>query len=359
MARMRADRLLAALLVLQARTRVTAAELARELEVSVATARRDLEALSTAGVPVYPQPGRGGGWSLLGGARTDLTGLTAAEARALFLLLGPATAAPGSRSALRKLLRALPVTFRADAQAAAAAVVVDRARWDHTDDARPEPVEVLQDAVVRRRKVDLGYANRSGERTRRLVDPWGLVDKDDVWYLLAGTEAGQRTFRVARILDARVTDLAAHRPADLDLPQAWQAVVDEVERRRSPAAATVLIAARLFPVLDVRFGRHAVAEGPSDDGRIRVRLAAPSARTIAEQLAGLGGAVEVLEPAAVRVELVRIGAELVATHSTPDPGRSRAPGRDMRAAGSAHTASARETPRGATAADQPSASSSS
>src|SRR5947208_2108949 len=85
---MRADRLVATLLVLQSRGRVTASELADELEVSVATARRDLEALSAAGVPVYPQPGRGGGWSLVGGARTDLTGLTSTEARALFLLAG-------------------------------------------------------------------------------------------------------------------------------------------------------------------------------------------------------------------------------------------------------------------------------
>src|SRR5687767_989140 len=87
---MRADRLVATLLLMQARGRVTAAELAEELEVSTATARRDLEALSTAGVPVYPQPGRGGGWSLVGGARTDLSGLTAAEAQALFLIAGPA-----------------------------------------------------------------------------------------------------------------------------------------------------------------------------------------------------------------------------------------------------------------------------
>src|SRR5882724_3559599 len=87
--RMRADRLVAILLMMQTRGRVTAAEVAEELETSVATARRDLEALSTAGVPVYPQPGRGGGWSLIGGARTDLTGLTAGEARALFLLAGP------------------------------------------------------------------------------------------------------------------------------------------------------------------------------------------------------------------------------------------------------------------------------
>ena len=119
---MRADRLVATLLLMQSRGRVTAAELAEELEVSVATARRDLEALSTAGIPVYPQPGRGGGWSLLGGARTDLSGLTAAEAQALFLLVGPAAAvAPEAKAALRKLVRALPDTFRADAEAVARA----------------------------------------------------------------------------------------------------------------------------------------------------------------------------------------------------------------------------------------------
>src|SRR5258706_335332 len=101
---MRADRLVATLLLMQARGRVTAAELAAELEISVATARRDLEALSVAGVPVYPQPGRGGGWSLVGGAKTDLSGLTATEAQALFLLAGPAAAGvPEVRSALRKL----------------------------------------------------------------------------------------------------------------------------------------------------------------------------------------------------------------------------------------------------------------
>ena len=127
---MRADRLVATLLLMQARGRVTAAEVAEELEVSVATARRDLEALSAAGIPVYPQPGRGGGWSLVGGARTDLSGLTAAEAQALFLLVGPAAAvAPEVKAALRKLARALPDTFRADAEAAAEAVVIDPARW--------------------------------------------------------------------------------------------------------------------------------------------------------------------------------------------------------------------------------------
>jgi hypothetical protein len=118
------------LLLLQARGRVTAAELATELEVSVKTARRDLESLSTAGLPVYAQPGRGGGWQLLGGGRTDLSGLNAAEARALFLIAGPHTRlAPEAKAALRKLVRALPEPFREPATAAAEAVVLDPAGW--------------------------------------------------------------------------------------------------------------------------------------------------------------------------------------------------------------------------------------
>src|ERR1700685_1061078 len=116
---MRADRLVAALLVLQARGRVTAQELGQELEVSTRTARRDLEGLAMAGIPVYSQPGRGGGWTLIGGSRTDLSGLTAAEARTLFLVAGPSTATPELRTALRKLVRALPATFRSDAAGAA------------------------------------------------------------------------------------------------------------------------------------------------------------------------------------------------------------------------------------------------
>ncbi|MER6828736.1 YafY family protein [Streptosporangium sp. NPDC000563] len=308
---MRADRLVAVLLLMQARGRVTASELAEELEVSVATARRDLEALSAAGVPVYPQPGRGGGWSLVGGARTDLSGLSATEAQALFLLLGPATSVvPEARSALRKLLRALPGTFRADAEAAARAIVVDPAGWGARERRRPQPVEVLQNATVRHLKVDLTYTNRAGEQRRRLVAPWGLIDKDDIWYLMAGTDDGQRTFRVDRIVEAVVTDLPSQRPDDFELSQAWQRVVDEMERRRSRVSATVLADARHLPVLRDQFGRHCVVEGPAGDGRVRVRLSAPTPLMIAQQLAGWGAAVEVEEPDPVRAELARLGSEL-------------------------------------------------
>jgi predicted DNA-binding transcriptional regulator YafY len=313
---MRADRLIATLLLMQSRGRVTAAELATELEVSVATARRDLEALSSAGIPVYPQPGRGGGWSLVGGGRTDLSGLSATEAQALFLLVGPAAAVSDeAKAALRKLVRALPQTFRADAEAAASATLIDPARWGERDRRRPELVGLLQAAVVRRHKVRLTYLGRARERTERLIDPWGLVDKDDTWYLLAGTERGQRTFRVDRIIAAEPTAQPAERPPDgFTLASAWQQVTGAVEEKRSRTWATVLIEARFVPVLHDHFGRHLRADGNHDDGRARVRLAAPTPLDIARNLAGWGSLIEVVEPRSVQAELDRIGAELTARY---------------------------------------------
>jgi predicted DNA-binding transcriptional regulator YafY len=308
---MRADRLVAALLLMQARGRVTAAELAGELEVSVATARRDLEALSAAGIPVYPQPGRGGGWSLVGGARTDLSGLTATEAQALFLLVGPAAAVSAeAKAALRKLVRALPPTSRPAPAPAAEATMIDPARWGDPDRNRPAMVDLLQAAVVRRRKVRLTYAGRTREQAERLVDPWGLVDKDDTWYLLAGTEHGQRTFRVDRIIAAEPTGQPAQRPDDFTLDAAWTQVVGEVERRRSRTWATVLVDARFVPVLRTQFGRHCHVEGEPGHGRARVRLAAPTPLDIARHLAGWGAMIEVTDPPSVQAELARIGAEL-------------------------------------------------
>ncbi|MER7079550.1 Predicted DNA-binding transcriptional regulator YafY, contains an HTH and WYL domains [Saccharopolyspora kobensis] len=309
---MRADRLVAALLLLQARGRMTAADLAEELEVSVATARRDLEALSAAGIPVYPQQGRGGGWSLVGGARTDLSGLNAAESQALFALLGPASsAAPELTSALRKLIRALPATFRADAEAAAAAVVSDPARWGERSRKPPELLERLRNATVRRLKVRLTH----GSSAERLVDPLGLIDKDGIWYLIADTEAGRRTFRVDRIAAATTAEQPAERPDDFDLAAEWQRVVADVEQRRSLVSAVVLVDAELFPVLCKHFGRHCDPIG-AEAGRVRARVTAHLARSLAEQLAGWGAAVEVLEPESVRRELARIGHDLTERYAT-------------------------------------------
>ena len=328
---MRADRLVAVLLLMQSRGQVTAAQVAAELEVSVATARRDLEALSAAGIPVYPQPGRGGGWSLVGGARTDLSGLSAPEARALFLLAGPAAAGSDAavsdeaKAALRKLVRALPQTFRADAEAAASATMIDPAGWGEPGRARPALVDLLQSAVIQRGKVRLSYLTRTGERSERLVDPWGLVDKDDTWYLIAGTERGQRTFRVDRIAEAVPTDLPAERPDDFALTAAWRQIVGEVEDLRSRTWATVLIEPRFVPVLRDRFGRHCHDDGHLADGRARMRVAAPAPRDLAQNLAGWGALIEVTEPESVQAELARIGAELTGRYRSPagSPGALR------------------------------------
>ncbi|MCA5894866.1 WYL domain-containing protein [Isoptericola sp. NEAU-Y5] len=339
---MRADRLIQVLLHLQSRPRVTAAELAADLEVSVATARRDLEALSTAGVPVYSQPGRGGGWSLLGGSRTDLSGLTAPEARALFLLAGPgAASSDDARAALRKLVRALPATFRAEAEAAAAAVVVDRERWSTTGRERPAGLGELQQAVVERRRVRIDYTGATGRTSRRDVDPWGLVDKDGIWYLVAGTPHGSRAFRVDRIGGLEVTDEHFTVPAGLDLGAEWERVVGEVEERRSATWTTVVVRAEHVGVLGAQFGRHTHVEGPvpgggrdggddgdggdvdggdvddGDDGdgsRARVRVGAPTPLDVARHLAGWGAQADVEGPPEVQAELARLGAELVARY---------------------------------------------
>jgi predicted DNA-binding transcriptional regulator YafY len=302
--------LVAVLLLLQARGRVTAADVAEELEISVATARRDLEALSTAGIPVYPQPGRNGGWQLIGGARTDLSGLTSPEAQALFLLVGPAASiAPDAKAALRKLVRALPQTFREHAEAAAEAVVIDPARWGENIKERPELVRRLQDAVVRRRKVRLVYAGRGREQSERLVDPLGLVDKDDIWYLIAWTPKGQRTFRVERVVSAEVTDEPFERPADFDLSAAWNEIVEQMEVRRSGLTATVLMDERHLWVMQDRLGRHCEVDGMEGD-RVRIKVTAPTPLMIAQHLAGWGGSIEVLDPPSVQAELARLGREL-------------------------------------------------
>ncbi|GAA4432263.1 WYL domain-containing protein [Georgenia halophila] len=348
---MRAERMVATLLLMQSRGRVTARELAAELEVSVATARRDLEALAGAGIPVYPQPGRGGGWSLVGGARTNLSGLTSEESRALFLLLGPAAStSPQVSSAIRKLLRALPGTFQADAQAAAAAVRVDDAGWGELKPGRPTGVETVERAIVDRTKVTLDYTNRTGRSSRVTVSPLRLVDKDETWYLLAlrdrdggdpgargtgrrggrggahgrgtrGSAPGERslrTYRMDRVGAVEPSGESAEVPADLDLDAEWQRVVDHSERHRSLVTATVTVDPRHVWILRDNFGRHLHELGPADDGaHVVVRVAAHTPRSVAEQLAGWGAAIEVLEPDSVRTELARIGAELTARYGEP------------------------------------------
>jgi predicted DNA-binding transcriptional regulator YafY len=312
----RADRLVATLLVLQARGRVTAAELADELEVSVKTARRDLEALSMAGIPVYSQPGRNGGWELIGGARTDLSGLNADEARTLFLLAGPSAAVtPEAKTALRKLVQALPETFRTAAEAAASAVVLDPARWGGSAPQLPRHLDVLRRAVVDGVQVRLGYLDRSGIESERMIHPLGLVEKASIWYLVAGTDRGQRTFRLSRIRSVAVTDEPAVRPPDFDLAAAWEAIVTTVEERRASTTAVVRVGRAGLFGLRASFATHCHVVAEPDDDHVDVEVGAPSAERIARTLAGWGDMAEVLHPPEVRAELARLGAELVRAYT--------------------------------------------
>jgi predicted DNA-binding transcriptional regulator YafY len=316
----RADRLVAILLMLQSRGQVTAAEVADELEISERTARRDLEALGIAGLPVYSQQGRGGGWRLVGGGRTDLSGLTAAEVRALFLTVGAAHgAASGTavRGALRKLMRALPEGFRADAEAAANAIVIDRGGWDAAPVARslPEHLDAVQDAVVSSRELRIGYVDRAGAATERVVSPLGLVTKRDVWYLVADTAAGRRTFRVDRIESVEITGERVERPAGFDLAEVWRQVVDEVEERRTPVRAHGRIHAHLLGHLRATLGPRAQI-GPSDGEWVDVELRGHHLVALAAEVAGFGAGLEITDPDELRRELARIGAELQTVYAS-------------------------------------------
>lgn len=315
---MRADRLVATLLLLQRRPRVTAAEVAVELEVSERTARRDLEALCVAGLPLYSQPGRGGGWSLVGGARTDLSGLTSAEARALFLVAGPSAAAtPELTAALRKLVQALPEPFRERAETAASSVVVDPGGWGtHPGRRRTPPhLAALQAATVDGEQVRLTYRARQGDETVRVVHPLGLAMKGQVWYLVAGTTQGLRTFRVDRVRGVEPMGEDVERPAGFDLDAVWQDVVDRVDDLRSPAEVQALAAPGVVDVLRWVFERQVEVGTADPDGRVPVRVSGPSIEIVAAQLAGFGADLEITAPEEARSALARIGRELVTRYA--------------------------------------------
>ncbi|WP_405427202.1 helix-turn-helix transcriptional regulator [Streptomyces erythrochromogenes] len=326
---MRADRLVATLLFLQERGRVTVPEVAAELEVSERTARRDLEALAAAGIPVYSQRGRGGGWSLVGGARTDLTGLTADETRALFLATGPLSATPELRTTLRKLLRALPPPMRAQAQAATRAGVVDTTDWSRsplTADAAHRCAlhrSALQGAVVDGIRVRLGYAGVGKPVGERTVDPFGLVAKAGVDYLVAGTDKGLRTFRLSRVTSVEPTGEPVVRPPGFDLATAWRTLSGAFQDGMHAVTARARVHPDALALLQRFLGGRVRVGGPLPDGWTEVWVDGPAAKALAGHLAGLGARVEVLEPPEVRQWLARIAAELTGMYAGEESHQAR------------------------------------
>lgn len=314
----RADRLVAILLLLQTRGQVTAGEVAEELEVSERTARRDLEALGIAGLPIYSIQGRSGGWRLAGGGKTDLSGLTEAEARALFLVAGPATTSPEVKAALRKLVRALPEPFRDDAQAASSAIVVDPDTWDRKRTGPPPPplLDDVQAAVVKGQQLRLVYIARDRSETTRVIHPLGLASKGPVWYLVAGTSAGQRTFRVDRMQSIEVTGEPVEWPADFDLEEAWRAITGEIDLLRTPVSMRALSHPDSVWRCRMTWGTRLQIGVPEADGRVPVEIRGHSHESLAAEVAGMGPGVEVVHPPEVRELLAGIGRGLVDAYGT-------------------------------------------
>lgn len=312
---MRADRLVAILLLLQQRGKVTADEVAAELEISSRTARRDLEALGMAGLPVYSLPGRNGGWRLAGGGRTDLSGLTASEAQALFMVAGPSAATtPQLKAALRKLVRALPEQFRPVVEHAAAATVIDERSWERSAAPRRPPPPLLatvQSAVVQAQQLSMEYTSRERANTTRLVEPLGVVAKGPSWYLVADTEAGRRSFRIDRIVSATPTGKPAVRPEGFDLSEAWALIADRVNELRAPLVVTATAQQWLVTILNHEFGERLRIGTTRPDGRVEIELRGHSLQSMAGELGGYGSGVEVLEPAELRAALARVGRDLV------------------------------------------------
>jgi predicted DNA-binding transcriptional regulator YafY len=331
----KSDRLLSILLLLQTRGRVPAHELAQRLEVSVRTIYRDIEALSASGVPVYAERGRHGGIELLAGFRTDVTGLTADESRALFILAAQgAHAALGLDaalgSALRKVMAALPAPHRPAAEATARRVLVDATRWKGGPRAAVD-LDVLQDAVFADRRLRLRYRH-SGQREPRTytVDPYGLVSKAGVWYLVADRRGSPRLFRADRVRAATVLDDPVERRPGVELADVWEALRREVEKQ--PGGIDVVVRVRRDRLdLFLRLNGPWLAELPADDGEdggagewATVRMSYGELGE-ARQLLQFSDRIEVLSPPEVREELFRAAASVTGLYQRVDdgPGESR------------------------------------
>jgi predicted DNA-binding transcriptional regulator YafY len=310
---MLASRLLSILMLLQARGRMSAAALAAEFEVSVRTIHRDIDQLSAAGVPVYADRGRSGGFQLQDGYRTKLTGLTQPEAEALFLagLPGPAAElglAGFLTTARLKLLAALPANMQPGADRVAARFHLDATAWFH--DNKPLPaLPVIATAVWRERMLTLRYrrAGQDGIIDRKL-GPLGLVLKGGTWYLVAQSGKAIRTYRAESIHDATMTDEPFVRPEPFDLAAHWAKSSRAYEASLYQEQAEVRLSPRGLSRLEL-LGPHVMAamaqtvSQPDRDGWVRCALPIENADAGARELMRLGDEVEVLGPPPVRAHL--------------------------------------------------------
>lgn len=326
---MRASRLVNLLLLLQSRGGLTAGELATELEVSIRTVHRDVEALSAAGVPIYADRGPHGGIRLVDGYRTRLTGLTADEAEALFLAGLPGPAAQlglGTvvAAAQLKVMAALPPELRSRATRLIERFHLDPAGWFQAS--HPVPLlGTLAEAVWDGRAVALVYgrdeADAGGTGSERVTHPLGLVLKGGIWYLVADSDM-IRTYRVARVVSARVLDEPAIRPDGFDLTAHWAATSAAYEREAPTMEVVVRVRPDRMDRLATVVGeavmataeRLAAADANDADGWQHVRLRLPWPREVPGQLLAAGSGVEVLAPAGLRDDVVAAAERVIARY---------------------------------------------
>jgi predicted DNA-binding transcriptional regulator YafY len=309
---MRASRLISTLLLLQTRGRMTAQQLADELEVSVRTVYRDVEELSASGIPVYADRGTHGGFQLVEGYRTRLTGLTPEEAETLFLSGYPGPAAQlglGTvmAAAQLKVLAALPAELRGRASRIRQRFHLDAPGWFQD----PDPAAHLQsiaEAVWSDRRLHMHYRRVSddGPVVERLVDPLGLVLKGGIWYLMARSEGDYRTYRVSRILDLEITPEHFERPEDFELADHWDRSVAAYQESIPSFQATLRLRGAALDGLGQVVGASAASQliaaagEPDADGWVTLDLELEDFEHATPQILAMGFDAEVLAPAEFR-----------------------------------------------------------
>jgi len=320
----KSERLIALLFTLQARRSATAAELAKVLEVSERTILRDVAALQAAGVPLWSEPGRGGGIRLLDGWRTRLDGLTAREAAALFVSGVPTALADlGLAGALvtaqSKLLATLPEAARQRARELGERFHLDAPGWFHREESLPH-LEAVASAVWSQERLRIGY--RSGERVvARELDPLGLVLKAGVWYAVAAVDGMVRSYRVARIVSAEPAGATFDRPDGFELASFWAKASAEFDRSVLRERIRIRLPIRAVRGLAGHMDRNAVNEAyahaglPDADGWVELDLAVESVHVAEHQLLVLGAHVEVLDPPELRAALAAHGAAMAARNA--------------------------------------------
>ncbi|WP_280305823.1 helix-turn-helix transcriptional regulator [Nocardia neocaledoniensis] len=324
---MRADRLVSLVLLLRQRGRLTATELAAELEVSTRTVLRDIEALSTAGVPVYAERGRHGGFALLPGFRTELTGLNHDEALALLIAgsrrgaqafgLGSALA-----SAMLKVVDALPASYRETAADVAERLLIEPetdllSRRVVTEDVPGDVLAEIRRAVFAGTKLRIHYAPAGRSAHWRTVDPIGLVIVRDRGYLLATRSGADRTYLLTRVRAAEALDEAAQRPDRVDLDRAWQERGARFRAGGDQLAVRVRVApARREELVGTAVTVHAEAVDP--DGSLLLELSFQDFRHAEWALWQLASDAEALDPPALRAAL-RQRAAALADRYAPSP----------------------------------------